>query len=72
MKVSINGARCQGHARCVFFAPGVFEIDDEGYSKIRPGFETVPEELREKVHKAYANCPELAIVVTEGDSTSDE
>lgn len=65
MKVCINDSRCQGHARCVFFAPEVFEIDGEGYAKVRPGFETVPTELRDKVKKAAANCPELSITVTE-------
>lgn len=65
MRVSVNDARCQGHARCVFFAPEVFEIDDEGYSKVRPSVETVPAELQEKVRKACANCPELAIVIVE-------
>jgi ferredoxin len=65
MRITVNDARCQGHARCVYFAPEVFELDDEGYSKVRPGFETVPVELEGKVRKACANCPELAIVVTE-------
>jgi ferredoxin len=65
MKVSVKNDRCQGHARCVFFAPEVFEIDDEGYAKVRPGFEDVPDELQAKVKKAVANCPELSIIITE-------
>lgn len=65
MKVSITSTRCQGHARCVYFAPEVFEIDDEGYSTVRPGFDTVPVELQDKVRKACANCPELAIAISE-------
>ncbi len=65
MKISVNDARCQGHARCIYFAPEVFELDEEGYSNVRPGFETVPVDLEEKVRKACANCPELAIVMTE-------
>jgi ferredoxin len=27
--VSVDRTRCQGHARCVAFAPEVFESDDE-------------------------------------------
>ena len=65
MKVCINNDRCQGHARCVFFAPEVFEIDDEGYATVREGFADVPTELQAKVKKAAANCPELSIVLTE-------
>lgn len=65
MKVRIDETRCQGHARCIFFAPEVFEIDDEGYAKIREGLEDVPGDLTEKVRKAAANCPELSILVTE-------
>lgn len=64
MKVAIDPARCQGHARCIFFAPEVFEIDDEGYSNVRAGLEEVPPELEERVQKACANCPELAIKIS--------
>ncbi len=65
MKVSINGDRCQGHARCVFFAPDVFDIDDEGYAVVREGFADVPADQQAKVRKAVANCPELSIILTE-------
>jgi ferredoxin len=64
MKVTVDNNRCQGHARCVYFAPEVFEIDDEGYSRVKEGFEIVPVELQESVKKACANCPELAIKIS--------
>ncbi|MFZ5957241.1 ferredoxin [Pseudomonas knackmussii] len=64
MKVTVDNDRCQGHARCVYFAPEVFEIDDEGYSRVKAGYETVPVELQESVKKACANCPELAIKIS--------
>lgn len=64
MKVFVDPNRCQGHARCMFFAKDVFEIDDDGYAKVRVGFETVPAELELSVRKACANCPERAISVT--------
>ncbi len=65
MKVCIKEDRCQGHARCVYFAPDVFEIDDEGYSSVNVDHEDVPAELQAGVRKAAANCPELAIEISE-------
>ena len=59
MKVSIN-ERCQGHARCVAFAPDVFDIDDEGYAHVRPGCEERPDDDAAVV-QAAENCPEQAI-----------
>ena len=66
MRVSIDEARCQGHARCVYFAPEVFEIDDEGYASVRAGLEQVPADLQDKVQRACANCPEIAIKISIG------
>lgn len=62
--VSVDPQRCQGHARCLAFAPEVFEFDDEGYSYIpeeRSRFVELPEDLK----LAIANCPERAILVKE-------
>jgi len=63
MKVTIDPDRCQGHARCIFFAREIFEIDEDGYAKVRPGFEEVPLELQASAEKACANCPERAISI---------
>ena len=65
MKVSVDEKRCQGHARCVAFAAQVFFIDDEGFSHVREGFETVAPELENYVKKAFANCPENAILISD-------
>jgi len=64
MKVIVDDTRCQGHARCVFFAPEIFDIDDEGYAGVKLGYETVPDEHQESVKKACANCPEQAIKIS--------
>lgn len=64
MKVAIDPDRCQGHARCIFFAKEVFEIDDDGYATVRPGLEVVPPEYHSKTELACSNCPERAIVIT--------
>ena len=65
MKVCIDANLCQGHARCVFFAPDVFQMDDEGYAQVRPGMKDVPGAQEDQVRKAAANCPERTITVTE-------
>ena len=65
MKVSVDEKRCQGHARSIAIAPQVFHIDDEGFSHEREGFETVTPELEKYVKKAFANCPENAILISD-------
>jgi ferredoxin len=65
--VSVDSARCQGHARCLAFAPEVFDFDDEGYSFV-PEEKSRFERLDEGVQRAIANCPERAIIVTEEPS----
>lgn len=62
--VSIDGDRCQGHARCLAFAPDFFDFDSEGYSFV-PADKRELEELPERVRLAAANCPERAILVRE-------
>lgn len=62
--VSVDPARCQGHARCLVFAGDIVDFDDEGYAFIpadRSTFAEVPDGLKQ----AIANCPERAIVVSE-------
>lgn len=62
--VSVDGERCQGHARCLAYAPDVFDFDDEGYAFV-PEDKRIYDELPENVRQAVANCPERAIVVSE-------
>jgi len=64
MKVSIDYDRCEGHGRCEAAAPEVFEVRED-LSYIKPGMETVPEELRAKVERAARLCPRQAVVVEE-------
>jgi ferredoxin len=63
-RVRVNPARCQGHARCVAVAPELFALDELGNSHAIGGG-TVPPDLADKARLAAANCPELAITVTE-------
>lgn len=63
-QLSVDPARCQGHARCFVFAPEVFEFDDEGYAFV-PDDRSRVAELSDEVQKAVSNCPERAILVAE-------
>jgi ferredoxin len=65
MKVSVDHDRCQGHARCITFAPAVFAIDGEGYASVREGCEQVSSQLQESVRSACSNCPERAILISD-------
>jgi ferredoxin len=64
VKVRVDAARCQGHARCYALAPDLFDVDDYGQSAVR-GDGTVPPGREEAARLAAANCPEFAIEVIE-------
>ncbi len=60
MRISIDAARCQGHALCVMFGPaGVFSLDDYGHATVVDP--DVPPGLEASVREAAARCPERAI-----------
>ncbi len=48
---------CMGSGNCVFWAPGVFDLDDDGIAVVRGELAGREEEVR----KAAANCPTSAI-----------
>ena len=58
----VDPDRCQGHARCVTFAAEAFDMDDQGYSSVRPDFERL-EDVPDRIAAAVANCPERAITL---------
>ncbi|RJQ87897.1 ferredoxin [Amycolatopsis panacis] len=62
--VRVDPGKCQGHARCLVFAPEIFDLDDEGYSFV-PEEHRHREQMTEDLRLAVANCPERAIVVKE-------
>jgi ferredoxin len=65
MRISIDPARCQGHARCAMLAPELFDVDENGYGFVRPGCEQVPDgDLQALL--AVDNCPEEAIEAVDG------
>lgn len=64
LKVKVDRERCQGHARCAALAPELFALDDLGNAH-EIGDGKVPPALADKAYLARANCPEIAIEVTE-------
>jgi ferredoxin len=64
LKIHVDQDKCQGHARCKSLAPELFELDEFGNAH-EIGDGSVPEGLEDKAWLAKANCPEIAIEVTE-------
>jgi ferredoxin len=64
LKIHIDQDKCQGHARCKSLAPELFNLDEYGNAH-EIGDGTVPKGLEDKAWLAQANCPEIAIDVTE-------
>ena len=63
-RVRVDGAKCQGHNRCIQVATELFDTDDYGYSHERNDG-VVPPELEEKAKLAVRNCPEQAISIVD-------
>jgi ferredoxin len=62
MKIHVDPASCQGHNRCAALAPGLFDIDDEGFASAA-GDGTIPPEEADLAELATENCPEQAIKI---------
>ena len=60
MRVRVDEAKCQGHARCFALVPELFAVDDYGRSSVI-GDGSVPAALEERTRLAIANCPEFAV-----------
>ena len=52
---------CQNHGQCVFSAPQVFELDDDG--ELVQLQDEVGEDLRANVEEAADVCPTQAITI---------
>jgi ferredoxin len=61
MKVFVDSAVCQGHARCWERAPYVFELNDEGHAIVK--LVDVEGDEADLAREAAKNCPERAISV---------
>ncbi len=63
MKIKINKDKCLGCATCVALAPEVFEIGEDGKSKVKNGADL--EKNKEQIKQAKEACPTQAIEVEE-------
>jgi ferredoxin len=61
IKVVVDRDICQNHGQCVFAAPQVFELDDDG--ELVQLQDEVGEELRANVEEAADVCPTQAITI---------
>jgi ferredoxin len=60
MKVTVDTATCQGHARCHAICPELFELDElEQKSHVKLAI--VPPELEGRAKRAVNECPESAL-----------
>lgn len=59
MRIIVQNAKCQGHARCAAHAPHIFKLDDAGY--ILPGNIEVAEGEELTASRGARSCPELAL-----------
>jgi ferredoxin len=63
MKIRLEPGKCAGHAQCHAAAPGLFGIDDDGYSVVTTL--EVPAGDEALAQDGVAACPELALVIEE-------
>jgi ferredoxin len=60
MRVLVDLNKCQLYAQCCFLAPGVFKLEGEEVLSYHP---EPDDALRERVIRAAAACPALAIQI---------
>ena len=60
-KVAVDRDACIGDAICASLCPDVFELDDEGKSKVIK--ETIEDDLYDCVQEAVDSCPVSCITV---------
>ena len=70
MRITVDLNKCQDHGQCVFSAPAVFALDDQGKLDFRNEAsgssytsEDLDESLRDDVEEAADACPLQAILV---------
>lgn len=65
MELKVDSTRCQGHGQCAAVAPELFELDADGYARVRRA--PVSAEDRAAAQDAEVMCPEQAIVLADDE-----
>ncbi len=64
IEIVVDPELCMGSGNCAFWAPGVFELDDEGISEVL----SVGAQPEDKIILAAKGCPTQAIsVIKDGE-----
>ena len=64
LEISIDREKCMGSGNCSFWAPGVFDLDDDGIAVVVDA--TAMDD--DKIVLAGQGCPTQAIAIFDGDS----
>jgi ferredoxin len=59
LRVTIDREQCMGSGNCSYWAPGVFDLDDDGIAVVSGATEGADEQIR----LAAEHCPTRAISV---------
>jgi ferredoxin len=62
-ELRVNPITCQAHGVCIELLPELIAADPWGYPIVRPG--PVPPRLMPLARRAVADCPTLALLLTE-------
>jgi ferredoxin len=63
VRLRVNPITCQAHGLCAELLPELISLDEWGYPLLDPG--PVPAELMAYARRAVADCPTLALMLTE-------
>lgn len=64
LRLRVNPITCQAHGLCAELLPELISLDEWGYPLIEPG--PVPPQLADHARRAVADCPTLALLLTDG------
>jgi len=64
LDITINRDACMGSGNCSFWAPGVFDLDDDGIAIVVD----VTAAGTDKIVLAAQGCPTQAIAIFDGDT----
>jgi ferredoxin len=63
VRLRVNPITCQAHGVCAELVPELISLDEWGYPLLDP--EPVPDDLMVHARRAVADCPTLALMLTE-------